>query len=145
MSITISIRFLTGRAHVHPWQTHHSEGRVEWPPSQWRLLRSLVAVAGRGLTSLPYPDELPPAKPPLIASVQNMTSLKRRGVPEAARKKLSFSRPKETLTLKEPLTNAESDAWKSANPGECFANAIDQLRDLDAMPERLALADTDSD
>ncbi len=56
MSVTISIRFLTGRAHLHPWQTHHSEGRVEWPPSPWRLLRALVAVAGRGLTTLPHPD-----------------------------------------------------------------------------------------
>ncbi len=56
MSLTISIRFLAGRAHLHPWQTHHSEGRIEWPPSQWRLLRAIVAVAGRGLTSLPAPD-----------------------------------------------------------------------------------------
>lgn len=56
MSLTISIRFLTGRAHLHQWQSHHSEGRVEWPPSHWRLLRALVAVAGRGLTSLPAPD-----------------------------------------------------------------------------------------
>lgn len=57
MSLTISIRFLTGRAHLHPWQSHHSEGRVEWPPSHWRLLRAVVAVAGRGLTSLPASDE----------------------------------------------------------------------------------------
>src|ERR1039458_1459686 len=56
MSLTISIRFLTGRAHLHPWQSHHSEGRVEWPPSHWRLLRAVVAVAGRGLTSLPASD-----------------------------------------------------------------------------------------
>lgn len=56
MSLAISLRFLTGRAHLHPWQTHHSEGRVEWPPSHWRLLRALVAVAGRGLTTLPVPD-----------------------------------------------------------------------------------------
>jgi CRISPR-associated protein Csb2 len=56
MSLTISIGFITGRAHLHPWQTHHSEGRVEWPPSPWRLLRAIVAVAGRGLTSLPAPD-----------------------------------------------------------------------------------------
>ena len=56
MSVTISIHFLTGRAHLHPWQTHHSEGRIEWPPSHWRLLRAIVAVAGRGLASLPYPD-----------------------------------------------------------------------------------------
>ncbi len=56
MPLSISIRFLTGRAHLHPWQTHHSEGRVEWPPSHWRLLRAFVAIAGRGLTSLPMPD-----------------------------------------------------------------------------------------
>jgi CRISPR-associated protein Csb2 len=56
MSLIISIRFLAGRAHLHPWQTHHSEGRVDWPPSPWRLLRAIVAVAGRGLTSLPAPD-----------------------------------------------------------------------------------------
>lgn len=58
MSLTIAIQFLTGRAHLHPWQSHHSEGRVEWPPSPWRLLRAVVAVAGRGLTSLPHSDEL---------------------------------------------------------------------------------------
>lgn len=28
---------------------------MEWPPSPWRLLRALVAVAGRGLTTLPAP------------------------------------------------------------------------------------------
>jgi CRISPR-associated protein Csb2 len=56
MSLTIAIRFLTGRAHLHPWQTHHSEGRVDWPPAPWRFLRAIVAVAGRGLTTLPLPD-----------------------------------------------------------------------------------------
>lgn len=64
MSLSISIRFLTGRAHLHPWQTHHNEGRVEWPPSLWRLLRALVAVAGRGLTTLPAPDFVFQSKPP---------------------------------------------------------------------------------
>ena len=68
MSLTISIRFLTGRAHLHPWQSHHSEGRVEWPPSHWRLLRAVVAVAGRGLTSLSASDEFsdPAIKPKAI-------------------------------------------------------------------------------
>lgn len=56
MSLTISIRFLTGRAHLHHWQAHHSDGKVDWPPSPWRLLRALVAVSGRGLTTLPLPD-----------------------------------------------------------------------------------------
>jgi len=55
MSLCISIRFLTGRAHLHHWHAHHSDGKVDWPPSPWRLLRTLVAAAGTGLTSLPEP------------------------------------------------------------------------------------------
>jgi hypothetical protein len=53
--LTVSIRFLTGHAHLHPWNAHHSDGRVEWPPSHWRFLRALVAAAGQGLTTLPTP------------------------------------------------------------------------------------------
>jgi CRISPR-associated protein Csb2 len=56
MPTSIHIRFLTGRAHLHPWHAAPNEGRVEWPPSPWRLLRTLVAVAGRGLTTLPESD-----------------------------------------------------------------------------------------
>src|SRR6266571_563652 len=55
MPINISIRFLTGRAHLHHWQAHHSDGKVDWPPLPWRLLRALVAAAGSGLTTLPDP------------------------------------------------------------------------------------------
>lgn len=55
MPLCISIRFLTGRAHLHHWHAHHSDGKVDWPPSPWRLLRALVAAAGTGLTSLPEP------------------------------------------------------------------------------------------
>jgi CRISPR-associated protein Csb2 len=56
MAASIHIRFLTGRAHLHPWHAAPNEGRVEFPPSPWRLLRALVAVAGRGLTTLPQAD-----------------------------------------------------------------------------------------
>ncbi len=56
MAISIHIRFLTGRAHLHPWHAAPNEGRVDWPPSPWRLLRALVAIAGRGLTTLPDPS-----------------------------------------------------------------------------------------
>jgi len=55
MPLCISIRFLTGRAHLHRWHAHHSDGKEDWPPSPWRLLRALVAAAGTGLTSLPEP------------------------------------------------------------------------------------------
>ncbi len=42
--IAISIRFLVGRFHATPWGRHVNEGAVEYPPSPWRLLRSLVAT-----------------------------------------------------------------------------------------------------
>lgn len=145
MSLTISIRFLTGRAHLHPWQAHHSEGKVEWPPSQWRLLRALVAVAGRGLTSLPHPDEEPPSRPEPVVGVPGMSKPKERGVPPEAKKKLSFSKAKQTLALKQQLTDAEADAWKAANPVEGFADALERLRELAAAPEPVAMADVASD
>jgi len=145
MSLTISIRFLTGRANLHPWQTHHSEGHVEWPPSPWRLLRALVAVAGRGLTSLPYPDDAPPSRPNATVAVQGISSLKKRGVPGDAGKKVSLSECKQTLPLKESLTDAEAAAWKTANPGDAFAMAPDQLRELAAAPDPVAMANVESD
>jgi CRISPR-associated protein Csb2 len=145
MSLTIAIRFLTGRAHLHPWQTHHSEGRVEWPPSQWRLLRSLVAVAGRGLTSLPYFDVIPTPKREPVLSALDISKPSERGVPPEARKKLAFSKATLSLALREPLTDAEANAWKAANPGESFATALDRLRRLAAASEPVALADEDSD
>jgi CRISPR-associated protein Csb2 len=42
--IAISLRFLVGRFHATPWGRHVNEGAVEYPPSPWRLLRSLVAT-----------------------------------------------------------------------------------------------------
>ena len=143
MSLTISIRFLTGRAHLHPWQSHHSEGRVEWPPSQWRLLRAIVAVAGRGLTSLPYADGVPP-HPEHEVRVEGILSFKKRGVPKEAQEKLRFSKAEQTLTLREPLTDEEADAWKSVNPGE-LATAIDLLRELATAPASTPMADIDGD
>jgi CRISPR-associated protein Csb2 len=45
--IAINLRFLAGRFHSTPWGRHVNEGVVEWPPSPWRLLRALIAVARR--------------------------------------------------------------------------------------------------
>jgi hypothetical protein len=144
MSLTISIRFLNGRAHLHPWQTHHSEGRVEWPPSPWRLLRALVAVAGRGLTSLPYPDDVPATKSELKVAVAGVATLKKRGVPKEFQGNLSLSKAG-VLTLKASMTDAEYDSWKSANMGDSFAAALDQLRSLASAPEPAAMTDVESD
>lgn len=42
--IGIALNFTAGRFHATPWGRHVNEGAPEWPPSPWRLLRSLVAV-----------------------------------------------------------------------------------------------------
>ncbi|GIW93143.1 MAG: hypothetical protein KatS3mg110_1184 [Pirellulaceae bacterium] len=42
--IAIALRFPSGKFHATPWGRHVNEGVPEWPPSPWRLLRSLVAV-----------------------------------------------------------------------------------------------------
>lgn len=44
MSVTVAIRFPLGRYHATPWDRSVNEGAVEWPPSPWRLLRSLVST-----------------------------------------------------------------------------------------------------
>lgn len=44
MALAIGLRFHTGKYHATPWSKHVNEGAVEWPPSPWRLLRSLVAT-----------------------------------------------------------------------------------------------------
>lgn len=48
--VGLAVRFDLGRYHANPWGAHVNEGLVEWPPSQWRLLRSLYAV---GRTHVP--------------------------------------------------------------------------------------------
>jgi CRISPR-associated protein Csb2 len=51
--IAIALTFPAGRYHATPWGRHVNEGAVEWPPSPWRLLRSLVAVWKRTLSDEP--------------------------------------------------------------------------------------------
>ncbi|MEW6282411.1 MAG: type I-U CRISPR-associated protein Csb2, partial [Candidatus Eremiobacterota bacterium] len=40
--LTLELRFVAGRYHATPWGRHVNEGVPEWPPSPFRLLRSLV-------------------------------------------------------------------------------------------------------
>jgi CRISPR-associated protein Csb2 len=42
--LAISFSFPAKRFHATPWGRQVNEGAVEWPPSTWRILRSLVAV-----------------------------------------------------------------------------------------------------
>lgn len=42
--IAISLKMLAGRLHATPWGRHVNEGAAEWPPTPWRLLRSMIAT-----------------------------------------------------------------------------------------------------
>jgi CRISPR-associated protein Csb2 len=47
--IAISLRFPAGRFHATPWGRHVNEAAPEWPPSPWRVLRTLIATWKRKL------------------------------------------------------------------------------------------------
>lgn len=55
--IAIRMGFLTGRFHATPWGHHVNEGVVEYPPSVWRLLRSLVATFCRVFPDRAHQDK----------------------------------------------------------------------------------------
>ena len=44
MSAAIELRYVNGRAHGTPWGASHNEGRIEFPPSPWRVTRALLAT-----------------------------------------------------------------------------------------------------
>jgi CRISPR-associated protein Csb2 len=55
--IAIRMSFLAGRFHSTPWGHHVNEGAVEYPPSVWRLMRSLVATFYRAFPDRAHQDE----------------------------------------------------------------------------------------
>ncbi|NBO66231.1 MAG: type I-U CRISPR-associated protein Cas5/Cas6, partial [Acidobacteria bacterium] len=56
--IAICMRFLSGRLHSTPWGHHVNEGAVEYPPSHFRLLRSLIAVRRRACREMVTEEQL---------------------------------------------------------------------------------------
>ena len=61
--IVLSFRFPAKRYHATPWDAHVNEGRIEWPPSSWRLMRAMLAV---GYTKLGWVVEPPTVAQGLI-------------------------------------------------------------------------------
>lgn len=47
--IGLAVSFLSGRYHATPWGRHVNEAAPEWPPSPWRILRTIVATWKRKL------------------------------------------------------------------------------------------------
>jgi CRISPR-associated protein Csb2 len=60
MSVTIALSFPAGRYHATLWGRHVNDERPEWPPSPWRLLRSLAAVWKQKLPDDPAVSESAP-------------------------------------------------------------------------------------
>ena len=55
--IALGLNFPQGY-HATTWGDHVNEGRPEWPPSPWRILRALVATWKRKAPALPEADVL---------------------------------------------------------------------------------------
>ncbi len=53
MPTSVALSFPAGRFHATPWGHHVNEALPEWPPSPWRLLRTLIALWKRKLSHLP--------------------------------------------------------------------------------------------
>ena len=54
--IAVEFRFLAGHYHATPWDAQVNEGLVEWPPSPWRILRTLIATWHyKGQQDIPEP------------------------------------------------------------------------------------------
>ncbi len=66
--IAISLTFPAGRYHATPWGRHVNEGAVEWPPSPWRLLRTMIATWKRTRPDLPR-DQVEPVLRQLAGSL----------------------------------------------------------------------------
>ncbi len=55
--LAIEIRFIGGSYHSTPWGRHVNEADLEWPPSPWRIIRSMIAIWHRKLDYKQYPKE----------------------------------------------------------------------------------------
>jgi CRISPR-associated protein Csb2 len=55
--LAIGFRFPAGRYHATPWGRHVNEADVEWPPSPWRILRSLIATWHRKISPSEASDD----------------------------------------------------------------------------------------
>jgi len=66
----IEVQFPAGRYHATPWDAHVNEGRVEWPPCPWRILRALIAV---GYSKLGWIEEPTSTAVSLIEKMASVT------------------------------------------------------------------------
>jgi CRISPR-associated protein Csb2 len=74
-----------------------------------------------------------------------VSSLSKRGIPKHSQGKLSSSKARGRLILKEPLSDEEAAAWIRANPRPEFAAALQEARRIFALPGPIAMPDVAGD
>jgi CRISPR-associated protein Csb2 len=86
--LSLQLRFDAAHFHATPWQSQVNEGAVEWPPSPFRLLRTLVAVGhtrtNLGTAQLIELFEALASAPPEIESVPITQAQARHYMPQYA-------------------------------------------------------------
>lgn len=56
--LCLVFEFSARRYHATPWGNHVNEGRVEWPPSPWRIIRALIATGYTKLGWTHVPEDM---------------------------------------------------------------------------------------
>lgn len=109
---TVKLRFPGGRYHATPWGHHVNEGLIEWPPSPWRLLRSVIAS---GFSSQGW-DEVPPTARRLIDKLAAVLPLYR--LPSASAAHTRHFMPVGVLAKGREQTTLVFDTWANVGSGE---------------------------
>ena len=118
MTLTLAFRFVSGRYHATPYGHHVNEGLIEWPPSPWRLLRSLISV---GYTSGIWNGEGPQrdARSLFESLAQSLPSYH---LPSAVGTHSRHFMPKGVLDKGIEKTTLVLDTWARLGDQEIFVN-----------------------
>ena len=135
---TLLLSFPGRHYHATPWGHHVNEGLVEWPPSPWRLLRSLLAT---GYAKLNWPVEGPPdIARRLIDKLANVLPNYR--LPSAAGAHSRHYMPLARLEKGREKTTLVFDTWAHVRGGELavrwdIALTVEEFLILEKLAENL--------
>lgn len=111
---TVLFRFPAHRYHATPWGSHVNEGQIEWPPSPWRLLRTLIAT---GYQTLHWPSGSPP--PVAESLIEKLSAVHPRyRLPQAVTGHTRHYMPLATFKNGREDTTLVFDTWAWIEEGE---------------------------
>jgi len=111
---TLKFKFPGGRYHATPWGHHVNEGLIEWPPSPWRILRSLIAT---GFSCHHWPEIPEVAKELLIKLAGTMPSY---CLPEVSIAHSRHFMPTGVLSKGREKPTLVFDTWANVGSGTLF-------------------------